>query len=161
MWYADPEPISPIQFILVAEWMPDALAAAAKLDPTTRACTRVVSTAGDLSKAGKHKLLGLIQDARQACRRAGGGTLVLVDASGLGGQDAKVREGTLYQLAALTGARYERWAPEGHRSWSEVVISERRAQEAISAEDASLADPVPESVFPEIPDRPRRRGRGR
>ena len=161
VWYADPEPAGPIQFVLVAESVLVALAAAAKLDPATRACTRIVSTAGDLTKAGQHKLITLIQKVQRECVRAGGGKLVLVDASDLGEQGATAREDTLCQVAASTNARYERWAPEADKNWLDVVIAERRAQEAASAQETRVSDPASEQDTPETYDGPGPRGRGR
>ena len=161
MWYADPEPVGPIQLVLVAESVLVAIAAAAKLDPATRACTRIVSTAGDLTEAGQHKLIRLIREAQREWVRAGGDKLVLVDASNLGGWGTTVWGDSLNQVAASTDARYERWAPEGYKNWHEVIIAERRAQEAASAEKARLADPASEQDTLETYDGPSPRGRGR
>lgn len=148
-WYADPQPAKPIQLILVAEWMPDAIAAASKLDPETRACTRIVSTAGDLTEPGKDRLVELIRDAQQQCLRAGGGKLVLLDASNTEGKKTEARGDALHQLAAYTGARYERWAPEGHRNWNDLVMAEQRILEEASTENVSPTDGVSRSVTPE------------
>ena len=161
LWYADPQPAKAIRLVLVAESVLNAIAAASKLDPETRACTRIVSTAGDLNKAGEHKLLKLIRNAQQQCVRAGVGKLVLVDASNLGEQETKVREDILHQLAAFTGAKYERWAPEGYKSWNDLVIAERRAQEAVSTGDTRPLDPGSGPHTSEAHDRSRTGSRGR
>ena len=161
LWSADPEPAGPIQVVLVAESVLVALAAAAKLVPATRACTRIVSTAGDLSEAGQHKLITLIREAQRECDRAVGGKLVLVDASNLGEQGTTVWEDTLYQVAASTDAKYERWVPEGDKGWLDVVSAERCAQEAASAQEARVPDPVPEQDPPKPYDGPSPRRRSR
>ena len=161
VWSADPEPAGPIHFVLVAESMLVAIAAAARLVPEKRACTRIVSTTGDLTKAGQHKLIKLIRKAQRECDRAGAGKVVLVDASDLRDQVNTAREDKLYQVAASTGAKYERWAPEGDKNWLDVVIAERRAREAASAQEAKIPDPVPEQDPPEPYDGPRPRRRSR
>lgn len=161
VWYADPEFVDVVRVILVADSVPDAIAAAAKLDPETRVCTRIVSTAGDLSEAGKLKLTRLIEEAKQDCVRSGGGKLVLVDASDLGEQKTKSRETTFRQLAADTGALYERWAPAGYKDWNDVVIAERRAQAATRSANTELADPVTETGTTEAVDEPRKGRRSR
>ena len=161
LWYADPEPTGPIRLFLIADSMLAAIAAAARLDPETRACTRIVSTAGDLTRAGQHKLITLIRKAQREYLLAGEGKLVLVDTSNLGKQRTTARGDTLYQVAASTNARYERWAPEGYKDWHEVIIAERRAQEAADAEEARLANPTSEQDAPETYDGPGPRGRSR
>ena len=161
VWSADPEPSAPLRFVLVAESVPVALAAAAKLDPEARACTRIVSTAGDLSEAGKRKLVKLIREAQQECVRAGGGKLVLLDASNVGEPRATVRADSFYRLAAFTGARYERWESEGYKDWTEVLVAEQRAREAASAEAVGPASPQAEQDPPKPSNGRGRRGRGK
>ena len=86
---------------------------------------------------------------------------MLLDASNLVGQGNTIQEDTLYQVAASTGARYERRAPEAYKNWHEVIIAERRAQETASAEEARVPDPVPEQDSPQKSEGLRRKGVGR
>lgn len=154
LWSAYPESSGPIRFILVAESMLSALAAAAKLDPAAQIGTRIVSTAGDLSEIGKLKLVRLIRQAQRECARSDGGRVVLMDASSLGEQGTTAQEDRLQQLAASVGAGYERWVPEGHKAWHEVLLAERHAQKA-AAEAARVADPASEQDSPQVDDGPR------
>ena len=138
---------------MVAESAVDALSAWQRLDPETQGCTQIISTGGSFSGAGKAKLRRLIEEAKEECRRAGGGKLPLVDASDVGEATTQVREDTLHAFADNQGVKYVRWAPDdGCKDWNDVVIAERRAQEAqeaaqeaASAEEVQRDDPTPDS----------------
>ena len=79
-----------------------------------------------------------------------------------------VREDTLYAFADEQGVKYVRWAPDaGCKDWNDVVIAERRVQEAQEAaqEDASTEevqrdDPTPDSEQQEAQEGPQIGGRG-